>query len=52
VGPPVQQNREPPVALLRDRIAIDGVPTAYVCEGFACRLPVTSPSELDAQLTG
>ena len=26
------------------------VPTAFVCEGFACRLPVTSEEDLAAQL--
>jgi uncharacterized protein YyaL (SSP411 family) len=40
------------VPLLRDRAPIDGRPTAYVCEGFVCKLPVTSPEELRAQLTG
>ncbi|MFD6100426.1 thioredoxin domain-containing protein [Nocardiopsis flavescens] len=34
------------VPLLRDRVRVDGLPTAYVCEGFACRLPVTSPEAL------
>ena len=29
------------VALLRDRPAIDGKPTAYVCENFVCKAPVT-----------
>ena len=29
------------VPLLADRVAIDGRPTAYVCRGFVCRLPVT-----------
>ena len=27
--------------LLADRTLVDGLPTAYVCERFACRLPVT-----------
>jgi uncharacterized protein YyaL (SSP411 family) len=27
--------------LLRDRAAVDGAATAYVCEDFACRAPVT-----------
>ena len=33
-----------------DRIAIDGKPTAYVCRGFVCRLPVTTPEALRAEL--
>ena len=38
------------VPLLADRIAIGGRPTAYVCRGFTCRLPVTDPAGLAAQL--
>ena len=38
------------VPLLRDRVAIDGRPTAYVCRGFVCRLPVTDPDALREQL--
>ncbi|CAN5758087.1 thioredoxin domain-containing protein [soil metagenome] len=38
------------VPLLRDRLAIEGAATAYVCEGFTCRLPVTDPAELATQL--
>ena len=29
---------------------IDGKPTAYVCQNYACQLPVTTPEELAAQL--
>ncbi|HEY1286048.1 MAG TPA: thioredoxin domain-containing protein [Solirubrobacterales bacterium] len=34
--------------LLKDRPAVDGLATAYVCERFACRQPVTQPSALAA----
>jgi uncharacterized protein YyaL (SSP411 family) len=29
---------------------VDGRATAYVCEHFACRLPVTQPEGLRAEL--
>jgi uncharacterized protein YyaL (SSP411 family) len=29
-----------------------GQPTAYVCENYRCKLPVTSPDELGKQLDG
>jgi uncharacterized protein YyaL (SSP411 family) len=38
------------VPLLADRPQLDGSPTAYVCERFACQLPVTEPAALAAQL--
>ncbi len=38
------------VELLRDRPQVDGRATAYVCERFACKLPVTSPAALAEQL--
>ncbi|MEX2184691.1 MAG: thioredoxin domain-containing protein [Chloroflexota bacterium] len=38
------------VPLLAERIAINGQPTAYVCHGFACDLPVTDPDALATQL--
>jgi hypothetical protein len=42
----------PPVdlPLLRERGQVDGKATAYVCEGFACQLPVTDPAALRGQL--
>jgi hypothetical protein len=39
------------VPLLADRVALDGRPTAYVCRGFVCRLPVTEPGPLLEQLS-
>ena len=39
------------VALLRDRPQHDGRATAYVCERFVCKLPVTDPAELVSQVT-
>jgi uncharacterized protein YyaL (SSP411 family) len=38
------------VPLLHDRPMRDGVATAYVCRGFACRAPVTEPADLAEQL--
>jgi hypothetical protein len=38
------------VALLEDRPLVDGRPAAYVCENFACELPVTEPEDLAALL--
>jgi uncharacterized protein len=36
--------------LLADRPLLDGRPTAYVCERFACKQPVTDPAALGAQI--
>jgi uncharacterized protein YyaL (SSP411 family) len=40
------------VPLLESREQIGALPTAYVCRDFACRLPVTDPAALRAQLGG
>ncbi len=36
--------------LLRDRPTINGSPTAYVCESFTCKQPVTEAAALEALL--
>jgi uncharacterized protein YyaL (SSP411 family) len=41
-------SRQP--ALLRDRSAIEGRATAYVCRGFTCDLPTVDPDVLQSQL--
>ena len=40
------------VALMRDRFALRGRPTAFVCRDFACRQPVHEPEALEALLVG
>ncbi|MDY7087514.1 MAG: thioredoxin domain-containing protein [Actinomycetota bacterium] len=45
------QSDRPGVPLLADRPLQGGVPTAYVCRGFVCDRPVTSPEELTTRLT-
>ncbi len=37
---------ENPLPLLAGRDLIDGQPAAYVCEHYACQLPVTAPEAL------
>ena len=37
--------------LLEGRGLVNGKPTAYVCENYACRLPVTDAEALAAQLS-
>jgi uncharacterized protein len=41
-----------PVPLLAGREALTGRATAYVCQNFVCRLPVSEPEALRAQLDG
>jgi uncharacterized protein YyaL (SSP411 family) len=42
--------RSSQVPLLTDRTRKDGRPTAYVCQDFACRLPVTDAESLQYEL--
>ncbi len=39
-----------PTPLLEARVLVNNAPTAYVCENYACQLPVTDPSALATQL--
>ena len=38
------------IPLLRDRAQINGAATAYVCENFTCKRPVTAAQDLASQL--
>jgi uncharacterized protein len=38
------------IPLLRDRPLLDNKATAYVCERFSCKKPVTQPADLASQL--
>jgi uncharacterized protein YyaL (SSP411 family) len=49
LAPPQQASRIP---LLYGRVQRDGRATAYLCQHFACQLPVTEPDALAAQLNG
>jgi len=41
---------ESDIALLQGRRALDGKPTAYVCENLSCKQPVTDPAEFEKLL--
>jgi uncharacterized protein YyaL (SSP411 family) len=45
-----QANGAQTVPLLTGREPVNGAPAAYVCREFACRLPVTDPGQLEAEL--
>jgi uncharacterized protein YyaL (SSP411 family) len=46
-GQPGTQTRP---SLLEGRDMVDGLPTAYLCQGFTCKLPTNSPQELKEQI--
>jgi hypothetical protein len=45
-----QDGQASAIPLLADRHALQGRATAYLCEHFTCRLPVTTPEDLQSQL--
>ncbi|MEO3782491.1 thioredoxin domain-containing protein [Actinocorallia sp. B10E7] len=49
-GAVVTVGRGDEIPLLAGREPVDGRPAAYVCRDFACRMPVTTPAELSAEL--
>jgi uncharacterized protein YyaL (SSP411 family) len=49
-APPDDDEAQDAVPLLRNRSQQRGRATAFVCEGFVCQLPVTTPNDLAAQL--
>jgi uncharacterized protein len=50
-GSVIVQGRPDQAALLAERPLIDGSATAYVCRGFVCDLPVTTPAALTQVIT-
>ncbi|HXS63760.1 MAG TPA: thioredoxin domain-containing protein [Streptosporangiaceae bacterium] len=46
IGSPDGAGASAAIPLLSGRGLVDGQPAAYVCRGFACRLPVTTPDDL------
>ncbi|NJN82635.1 MAG: thioredoxin domain-containing protein [Caldilineaceae bacterium] len=46
-----ERGTENPLPLLEGRGLVESQPAAYVCENYACRLPVTTPGELEELLT-
>jgi uncharacterized protein YyaL (SSP411 family) len=49
-GPGDRERLERLIPLLRERQALDGRPTAFVCEGRVCKLPTADPEEFARQI--
>ena len=45
-----EPDQESMLPLLQGRTLVDGKATAYVCENYACKLPVTSAEALATML--
>jgi uncharacterized protein len=52
VGDPSDDSATHSVPLLADRPMVNGAPAAYVCRGFTCRAPVTSPEDVARAIRG
>jgi uncharacterized protein len=49
---PADSGRSPQLEpLFTGRVAVDGQPTLYICENFACQAPVTGADQIRAALT-
>jgi uncharacterized protein len=49
---PGDDEAEDAIPLLKGRAPVDGHAAAYVCENFACNMPVTEPAALERLLAG
>jgi len=47
---PAERGAAEILPMLRDRKSLNGLATAYVCENYTCKQPVTDPKELAEQL--
>jgi hypothetical protein len=45
-----QQEKTGTISMLKNRPAVNGTATAYVCEGNTCKTPTTDPDEFSRQL--
>ena len=50
VASPIDADATDAIALLTERPQVGEKATAYVCQRFVCRLPVTEPSALSSAL--